>query len=265
MRDQLRTFGTATGGNVMMTFALASVPMIGFVGSAVDYSRANSDKAAMQAAIDATGLMLSKDTATISDQKASDYFNAQFHRPDVTNVMVKTAYSSSGGYQIVVTATGTVPTTFMKVMGFSTLDISATSTIKWGNSRLRVALVLDNTGSMSSGSPSKISALQTALTGSNGLLTQLKNAASQNGDVYVSIIPFVKDVAVDPSTNYTQNWVDWTDWLAQPPNMSTWVPANQNSWEQVGPGSNCPLTNSNHGFKCTNQPATNSAATNTTT
>ena len=34
----------------MITFALATVPVIGFVGAAVDYSRANSDKTAMQAA-----------------------------------------------------------------------------------------------------------------------------------------------------------------------------------------------------------------------
>ena len=37
-----------------MTFALATIPLIGFVGAAVDYSRANSAKAAMQAALDAT-------------------------------------------------------------------------------------------------------------------------------------------------------------------------------------------------------------------
>jgi Flp pilus assembly protein TadG len=136
MRYQLRTFRAAHGGNVIMTFALATIPMIGFVGAAVDYSRANSDQAAMQAAVDATGLMLSKDTSTISDQKASDYFNAQFHRPDVKNVLVKTNYTSSGGYQIVVTATGTVPTTFMNAFGIllnvsslSMVDIGATSTI----------------------------------------------------------------------------------------------------------------------------------------
>jgi hypothetical protein len=35
--------------------------MVGFVGAAVDYSRANSVKIAMQAAIDATALMLSRD------------------------------------------------------------------------------------------------------------------------------------------------------------------------------------------------------------
>src|SRR5215470_13558510 len=77
LRTRLRTFGTATGGNVVMTFALATVPMIGFVGSAVDYSRGNSAKAALQSAIDATGLMLSKEAATLTqsqiDQKASAY------------------------------------------------------------------------------------------------------------------------------------------------------------------------------------------------
>ena len=39
-------------GNVTITFALAIVPMVGFVGAAVDYSHANSVKAAMQAAAD---------------------------------------------------------------------------------------------------------------------------------------------------------------------------------------------------------------------
>ena len=49
-----------------ITFALAIVPIIGFVGAAVDYSRANSAKAAMQAAIDSTALMLSKDAQTLT-------------------------------------------------------------------------------------------------------------------------------------------------------------------------------------------------------
>jgi hypothetical protein len=39
-----------------------------------------------------------------------------------------------------------------------------------------------------------MSALKTA---SHNLLTQLQNAAGTNGDVYVSIVPFSKDVNVD--------------------------------------------------------------------
>ncbi|HZN31149.1 MAG TPA: pilus assembly protein TadG-related protein, partial [Xanthobacteraceae bacterium] len=51
LHDGWRAFRTAQGGNVVFTFALAMIPMIGFVGAAVDYSRGNSAKAAMQAAV----------------------------------------------------------------------------------------------------------------------------------------------------------------------------------------------------------------------
>ena len=70
-------------------------------------------------------------------------------------------YSTTHGSQLALTASSSVRTLFMRVMGFSDLPISATAT--WGNTRLRVALVLDNTGSMKDGTPtSKISALKTA-------------------------------------------------------------------------------------------------------
>jgi Flp pilus assembly protein TadG len=208
--SKLRKFSAADRGNVVMTFALATVPMMGFVGSAVDYSRANSAKAAMQAAVDATALMLSKSASSMTtaqiNQKALDYFNANFNRTEVTSIQITPTFTTSGGSQIVVTGAGVVPTTFMKVMGMSGLNINVSSTVKWGNTRLRVALVLDNTGSMADNG--KITALKTA---TNNLLTQLKNAASQNGDVYVSIIPFSKDVNVGDG-NYNASWIDWTDW-----------------------------------------------------
>ena len=124
-------------------------------------------------------------------------------------------------------------------MGFSYLPLNVSSTVKWGNRRLRVALVLDNTGSMADNN--KIGALKTA---TNNLLTQLKNAVVNNGDVYVSIVPFVKDVNVGP-VNYNQNWIDWTEWDASNGSCSsnwynnkssclshgkTWTPDNHNTW-----------------------------------
>jgi uncharacterized protein YegL len=97
----------------------------------------------------------------------------------------------------------------MGIMGFATLPLAANSTASFGNSRLRVALVLDNTGSMASSN--KMTALKNALNTTNtGLLDTLKAAATNNGDVYVSIVPFVKDVNVG-SGNYSSNWVYWDD------------------------------------------------------
>jgi Flp pilus assembly protein TadG len=230
-------------GNVVITFALTLFPIVMAVGAAVDYSRANSDRSAMQAAADATALMLSKTASTMTtaqiQQQATSYFNALFTRPEVINVAVTPTYTTSNGSQIVVNASGQVPTSVMKAAGFSTLTISVTSTVKWGNTRLRVALVLDNTGSMADNN--KINALKTA---TNNLLSQLQSAAVNNGDVYVSIIPFVKDVNVDP-VNYNALWIDWTDWDAVngtcsrsrytdkdscTSNGKTWTPANHNTW-----------------------------------
>jgi Flp pilus assembly protein TadG len=142
LTQALQGFGGAQSGNVILTFALAIVPLLGFVGAAVDYSRANSDKAAMQAAMDATALMLSKNVATLTttqmNQKATDYFNTLFTRTDATNVVITPTYTNTAGSQIVLTGTGQVPTKFMNIMGFSYLPLNVSSTVKWGNRRLRV-------------------------------------------------------------------------------------------------------------------------------
>ena len=210
--EAIQRFRDAERGNVLITFALTLVPIVGFVGAAVDYSRANSDKAAMQSAIDATALMLSKNIATLTpaqmNTQATNYFNALFTRTDVTGIQITPTYTSAGGSQIVLNAQGTVPTTFLQVLGKGSVNINVSSTVKWGNKRLRIALALDNTGSMADSG--KMTALQTA---TKNLLTQLQTAATQNGDVYVSIIPFSKDVNLDP-VNYNATWIDWTDWDA---------------------------------------------------
>ena len=101
-----------------------------------------------------------------------------------SDVHVSTDYSSSGSQVACATAPRNVKTNFMGLMGFTYLQVGAQSQAKWGNTRLRVALVLDNTGSMSSAG--KMTALKTA---TKNLLDQLKGAATANGDVYVSIVP----------------------------------------------------------------------------
>ena len=81
-----RRFRSHEGGNVAIIFCLSLIPICGFVGAAIDYSRASSARVAMQAAVDSAALMLSKELAkdpTMSTgtatQKANDYFNALFN------------------------------------------------------------------------------------------------------------------------------------------------------------------------------------------
>ncbi len=203
-------FRRASAGNVAITFALATLPIVGSVGFAVDYSHANAVKAAMQAALDSTALMLSKDAATLSNgdlqTKAKSYFDALFTRPEARNVTVSAAYSTSAGSKIKVDGAAEVPTSFLGVIGYQNINVTGSSTAAWGSTRLRVALVLDNTGSMAQ--DGKMAALKAA---TKSLLTQLQSAAAQNGDVYVSIIPFSKDVNIGAS-NYNATYIDWTEW-----------------------------------------------------
>ena len=58
--DQIRRCVRAREGNVALIFALASFPVVGMVGAAVDYSRANAVKADMQSALDAIALMVAR-------------------------------------------------------------------------------------------------------------------------------------------------------------------------------------------------------------
>ncbi len=226
-RNALRAFRFARGGNVAITFAFATFPIIAIVGYAVDYSRANSVKVSMQSALNSTALMISKEAATDTPAQlqtnAKNYFLALFNHTDVKNVTVTANYSNTDGTQVVISASVDVPTTILAAVGWNTLTVGNSSTVKWGSSRLRVALVLDNTGSMADSG--KIAALKTATA---NLLTQLQNAASNHGDVYVSIIPFVKDVNLGPS-NWNSDYIYWgtvTGAAPQDPNAT-----DNTSWD----------------------------------
>src|SRR5262249_47179449 len=100
LRSRLQAFRSARGGNVAVIFGVAIIPIVGAVGAAVDYSRANSAKTDMQAALDSTALKLAKDgAATLSStalqSSATSYFNAIFHRPEAQNAAVTPTISGS--------------------------------------------------------------------------------------------------------------------------------------------------------------------------
>ena len=224
-------------GNIAVIFAIALLPLIGFMGAAIDYSRANNARTAMQSALDSVALMVSKDltqgliTTSDVDAKAKAYFTALYTNKDAQSISVSATYTpgtTSSGTTILVTGSGSIPTDFMTVVGFPpTMGFSASSTATWGASLLRVALVLDNTGSMTQ--YNKIGALKTA---AQNLVTQLSALAKNDGDVYISVVPFEIDVNVGKS-NVGASWLRWDSW--DPANYpNAWAPwqtyCNNGNW-----------------------------------
>jgi len=264
-------FAKANDGNIAVIFAIALLPMLGFVGAAIDYGRATMARSSMQAALDSTALMLSRDlvqgliTTSQINTKAQVYFSALYTNKDAQSVSVSATYtpgSSTTSATIQLNGSGAIMTDFMNVVGVPHMNFNTISTTTWGNVKMRVALALDNTGSMAQNG--KITALQNAVAGTGGLIDQLSALAQNPGDVYISVVPFAKDVNVDAS-NYSRSWIDWTDWLnpptQQPNNGSTQATLPMN-WHAVGPGVRCPFTTGSGGFTCTSGPTSTSNASN---
>jgi len=282
LSETWRAFRWDRRGNVAIIFAFAIFPLLGFVGVAVDYSRANAAKVKLQAAMDAAGLMLAKDPnlSTMTDDqrntKAKAYFDAMFKVKDANFGLERVNVVYDGNKRKMdITASATIPNTpfYNSLHRWATwvesrtidntyqgqMTIGATSTVKWG-SRLRVAMALDTTGSMEQ--DGKITSMKNAVAGVGGAIDQLKALNVNDGDVYISFVPFAVHINAG-SANYTHDdWIDWTQWEAPPAtNTTNAVPRKAN----IGPGSNCPWSNSQNGYTCMDRQATASGSTGTST
>ncbi len=209
--DLLRFFRDRAGGAAPL-LALGIIPMVGAVGAAVDYSRANLVRTSMQNALDATALMLSKDAQGLSgpqlDQKASSYFNAMFQRPEASNVQIAPQLTSPqpGSFNLKINGVATINTMFWRLIGKPQIDIDASGEVVWGIKKLNLALALDNTGSMASSN--KMTELKSA---AHNLLNTLKSAEKTPGDIKISVVPFAVDVNAG-TDKVSADWIDWSDW-----------------------------------------------------
>src|ERR1700730_4764469 len=85
-------------GNIAVIFAIALLPLIGFMGAAIDYSRANNARTAMQSALDSVAVMVPKDIdqgqipASDVDAKEKAYCTALYTNKDAQSVSISATY-----------------------------------------------------------------------------------------------------------------------------------------------------------------------------
>jgi Flp pilus assembly protein TadG len=191
----MRNFKNNEKGNVAILFALSLLPAIGGMGAAIDYSMANAQRTAMQAAIDATALALAKQmplTQAQLDARGKDFFNANLGAAPLSNIQL-TIVPSTGKLNL--TAIADYSTKMVSIIGVNTMQIGAKAEAKWGIGKVEVALALDNTKSMDSSG--KLSQLKLA---AHNLLDTLQTAAKNPGDAKVAIVPFGFQIRL--STSY---------------------------------------------------------------
>src|SRR5262249_43795668 len=165
-----REFRRDRAGNVTLTFALALIPIVGAVGAAVDYSRANNFRSQLMAAADAAavGAVAKTSPAVTAAGSMSQDGNIPAGQTHALNIFdsqlagksgfwtnlnrTATVTRTNGMVNSQVQFTANVPTAFMGLFGKSTIPISGTS--KASNSLptyIDFHLLLDNTPSMGLG------------------------------------------------------------------------------------------------------------------
>lgn len=185
VKQLVRLFAGSERGGTALFFAVMVVPLITFIGLAVDTTRGYLVKARMNQALDAAVLAGGRVFASPTrDDDIRMYFKANF--PDgymnaVTTPLVITPDDVEK--TLTVTATATVPTTFMRLVDIDSVDVATTSQVTIASQNIEVALVLDVTASMAGQS-----------------IIDLRAAANELVDIVVQDqqVPFYSKVAIVP-------------------------------------------------------------------
>ena len=211
-RTRLFASRAGTRGVVLYLVALLMVPFVAMIGVAVDFGQLLLVKNQLAAAIDAAALDIGATpglTQAQAQAQAQAYVNANFttQYPLATAAVSPPALTAT---TISLSATATVQTVFLKILGsgYNTLSASVSTQVTLAQNYLEVVLVLDNTSSMSQmyGSTTGIDGLKQAAITLVDTLFALPNSQQY---VKIGIVPFTN--AVNVGMEYaTASWIDKT-------------------------------------------------------
>jgi Flp pilus assembly protein TadG len=140
-------------GNTLAIVGAALVPLAGMIGSGVDMSRAYMAKTRLQSACDAAALagrrVMQNDTlnATVQNE-ATRFFNFNFRQNLYNTASFTPSVTRPSSGTVRVSASTTIPTSIMRIFGFTSLPLNVTCDASLNFVNTDVMLVLDVTGSM---------------------------------------------------------------------------------------------------------------------
>lgn len=180
-------------GATAVMLAVLLVPLLAFVGISVDTARGYFLKARLNQAIDAAALAGGRVFFEADrDQDVKDFFAANF--PDgfmgaTVSPLTINADPIEGSIEVM--ASATMDTTFMTLIGQSSMTVSARTVVQRAERGMELVLVMDNTGSMSTNN--RIGNMRSA---AHELVSILYGTKTSIPDFYVSIVPYAASVNI---------------------------------------------------------------------
>ncbi len=207
IKAKLAAFGRDRRGAIAPIFALVAIPLVLAAGVGIDVSRVVSARNNLQDALDAAALAVgrlpSNTPIATMKQTAQYWVTANLSDKNLPSVTPQVVVDTAAG-QIDLSASVVIPSAVVGLMGVQSLPVKGHATIKYGTSHVELALVLDNTGSMSQ--DNKLQSLKDA---SNQLVDTLAASAAQSSDpdvLKIGVVPFSTTVNIGAS-NRGQTWL----------------------------------------------------------
>lgn len=219
----LRRFGADRSANFAIISALLSVPLILAAGLAVDYTRYSASNRHLQELTDAAALAMAvskeQDAAKLT-QIGLDAVEANRDPQRAENVRVVALKVSADDVDLELA--GDIPATFMGVAGYGRLP-SRTSALAQRAiaGAVEVALILDNTWSMSETDGTGASKIATLKSAASALVTELMR--DDDEAVRIGLVPYADYVNVGIE-NRNAPWLDVAaDYVSEPkPRTCEW-------------------------------------------
>lgn len=197
------------GGNAAIIFALSAIPITFAAGTAIDYGRASTLRAKLQAVTDSVTLSLCKMPAATSTAtlQSTAQANIQSYFPSTTTITVDPLQITSNPRQITATSHASYATLIARIGRIDAIPLTSSATCSAQETYFEIALSVDNTGSMSqsSGTQSKIEALKA---GAKAFVDYMFTNGALPGHVKIALVPFAASAAVDPITYRNATWID---------------------------------------------------------
>ena len=202
-----RQFRANAKGNVSLLFGLAAIPLFLAAGMAVDTARHGFHQQRLNTSVDAAALAVAKmeDGATQAEMEelARQYIDLNYTpRVDLHGNEIDLTVTLVGNV-VTVTAEVDVPTTITTLIGVHDMTARANSEVTKEILGTEIALVLDNTGSMSG---TKLTGLKLA---ADTLLDVMFDGVNSTSKIKIGIVPFAAAVNVGPGYK-NSGWVDKT-------------------------------------------------------
>ncbi|CAL75756.1 conserved hypothetical protein [Bradyrhizobium sp. ORS 278] len=144
LRSRSRRFWRAQDGQISMIFAIAIIPIVIAIGTAVDFSKSSDTRTQLQKAVDSAVLAGVVQPSGQQVSTANAIFRGDFGGRFGTAASASFTANSDGS--LTGSASATVNTSFLTVMGTSSLGISASATAKPGaQSKSPVCILLVST------------------------------------------------------------------------------------------------------------------------